>query len=123
MQPVSKYKMTGPFQIPGLCHDGDGVRTGISATSSNRVITFLPTPLVSYSHKGRGKARLESLSSPPSSPQSHNYFDLTEKSADMPYSSPPTSDLPEANYDLNICWDTHELEERYAQVPKAIEEV
>ncbi|KAF8997778.1 hypothetical protein BDQ17DRAFT_1362998 [Cyathus striatus] len=36
-------KTTKPFRIPGLL--GDGQRTGMSATSDRRVITFLPPPL------------------------------------------------------------------------------
>jgi hypothetical protein len=121
---MPKYKMTGPFHIPGLRHDGDAVKIGISATSSSRVITFLPTPLLFDSHKGQGNTKVESLSSPQSSPPSQHCLNLTEEpgSTRFPYSFPPTSDMLEVDCDLDIHCDMHQLEERYAQVPKTIDE-
>jgi hypothetical protein len=120
-----KYKKTGPFCIPGLRHKRDAVKIGMSATSSSRVITFIPTPLPFDSYKGLSNTEVESLSSPQSSPESPHCLSFADEpgSTRFPYSSPPTSDMPEVDCDLDIHCDMHHFEERYAQVPKAIEEV
>lgn len=125
IQPVPKYKNSGRFRIPGLCDKPDVLKTGMSATSSTRVITFLPTPLFSDPKSEVEVKTIRQYPSPQSSPFSQKYlgFDEDIDTGHDGYSSPPTSEPIQPDCDVDLHWDTHHTRERYTKVPEMIEEV
>ena len=122
-------KTNGPFRISGLHGKAFLQKTGMSSTSSARVITFLPTPL---HDNNPGKKTAEngvdvftSLSSPSSSPVSRLSFDPDEEIEELRLrpSSPPTSDPIQDNGDVDLPIDLEELKTRYPHVSRKVKEV
>ena len=122
-------KTSGPFRIPGLHGKAFVQKTGMSSTSSARIITFLPTPLhVNDPGKKTTENSVDvftSLSSPPSSPISRFSFDPDEETEELRLrpSSPPTSDPIQDDGDVDLPIDLEELKTRYPHVPQKVKEV
>lgn len=131
-RPSTKIKTSGIFRIPGLGNDPVVQKSGISATSSARVITFLPTPLLvddsqkKNDPKVKPSDQIQQFSSPTSSPVSKFSFNANDEVDEFPErpSSPPTSDpIHHDDDDIVLRWNPGEVRKRYADIPRKVAEV
>lgn len=100
----------------------------MSATSSSRVITFLPTPLVLPCEKEeleQAEDDNQQFSSPKTSPCSERFFPFGDD-ADVLVnhsSSPPTSDPVQTDSDIQAQWDYRNIREQYLRAVENVGEV
>jgi hypothetical protein len=126
MGTATKDRTSGSFRIPGLGGDSIIRKTGMSATSSARVVTFLPTPLFPSKAKDKPEQQIQQFSSPASSPRTKfSSQDTIEDMDGLHYrsSSPPTSDPVADDNDIQIHWNPDNIRQQYADLSQRAKEV